>query len=48
MGLLNNVFPFTLIAIGQQTTTAGLASILNANTAFLTIIIALFLFQMRI
>ncbi|MBS22441.1 MAG: ABC transporter permease [Rhodobacterales bacterium] len=42
MGLLNNVLPFTLIAIGQQTTTAGLASILNANTAFLTIIIASF------
>jgi len=40
MALLNNVVPFLLITIGQQTTTGGLASILNANTAFLTIVLA--------
>jgi len=40
MGLLNNVIPFSLIAIGQQTTTGGLASILNANTSIIAIIIA--------
>ena len=40
MGLLNNVIPFSLIVAGQQSTTAGLASILNANTSFLAIIMA--------
>ena len=40
MALLNNVIPFLLIAIGQQTTTGGLASILNANTSFVTIVLA--------
>mgnify|MGYP003950762187 FL=1 len=40
MGLLNNVFPFSLIAYGQQSTTGGLASILNANTSFITILLA--------
>ena len=40
MALLNNVVPFLLITIGQQTTTGGLASILNANTAFVTIVLA--------
>ena len=44
MGLLNNVFPFLLIAYGQQSITGGLASILNANTSFITILlVALFL-----
>jgi drug/metabolite transporter (DMT)-like permease len=40
MSLLNNVFPFLLITFGQQTTTGGLASILNANTSFVAIILA--------
>ena len=40
MALLNNVVPFLLIAYGQQTTTGGLASILNANTSLITIILA--------
>ena len=40
MGLLNNVFPFLLITTGQQYITGGLASILNANTSFTTILIA--------
>ena len=44
MGLLNNVFPFLLIAYGQQSITGGLASILNANTSFMTILlVALFI-----
>jgi drug/metabolite transporter (DMT)-like permease len=44
MGLLNNVFPFLLIAYGQQSITGGLASILNANTSFITILlVALFI-----
>ena len=40
MGMLNNVFPFLLITYGQQTVSGGLASILNANTSFLTILLA--------
>jgi drug/metabolite transporter (DMT)-like permease len=40
MALLNNVVQFLLITIGQQTTTGGLASILNANTAFVMIVLA--------
>jgi len=40
MGCLNNVIPFTLIAFGQQYVTGGLASIINANTAFISIIIS--------
>ena len=40
MALLNNVVPFLLIAYGQQTTTGGLASILNANTSLITILLA--------
>jgi len=44
MGLLNNVLPFLLIAYGQQSITGGLASILNANTSFMTILlVALFI-----
>lgn len=42
MGLLNNVFPFLLITFGQQSTTGGFASILNANTSFITILLASF------
>jgi drug/metabolite transporter (DMT)-like permease len=40
LALLNNVVPFLLVTIGQQTTTGGLASILKANTAFVTIVLA--------
>ena len=40
MGLINNILPFSLIAFGQQFTTGGLASILNASTSFFTIIVA--------
>ena len=40
MALLNNVVPFLLIAYGQRTTTGGLASILNANTSLITILLA--------
>ena len=40
MGALNNVIPFTLIAYGQQFVTGGLASIVNANTAFISVIIS--------
>lgn len=40
MGLLNNVIPFLLIAYAQETITGGLASILNANTSFFTIVLA--------
>ncbi len=32
MSVLNNVLPFTLIALGQSTITAGLASVINATT----------------
>ncbi len=32
MSILNNVLPFTLIALGQSTITAGLASVINATT----------------
>ena len=45
MSLLNNVFPFTFIALGQQTVTGGLASIINASTAFTSVIVASFFFQ---
>ena len=40
MGLFNNALPFSLITLGQQYITAGLASILNAFTAFVTVIVA--------
>jgi len=40
MGVLNNVIPFTLIAWGQQFVTGGLASIVNANTAFISVILS--------
>jgi len=40
MGVLNNIIPFSLIAIGQQYLTGGMASILNANTAFMGVIIS--------
>jgi drug/metabolite transporter (DMT)-like permease len=34
MSLLNNIFPFLFITFGQQSTTGGLASMLNAHTSF--------------
>ena len=40
MGLLNNAIPFSLIAYGQVFITAGLASIINANTAFFGVVVA--------
>ena len=40
LGLLNNAIPFSLLFIGQTELGAGLASILNATTPFLTVIAA--------
>ncbi len=40
MGLLNNVIPFGLITWGQTEIESGLASILNATTAFSGIVVA--------
>lgn len=40
LGLLNNAIPFSLIFFGQTVIGAGLASILNATTPFLTVIAA--------
>lgn len=40
MGFLNNVLPFTLISYGQVSITGGMASIINANTAFFGVIVA--------
>lgn len=40
MGLLNNVIPFTLIVSSQTFIDSSFASILNATTPFLTIIVA--------
>ena len=34
MGVINNLAPFFLIAWGQLFVTGGMASIINANTAF--------------
>ena len=45
MGMLNNVLPFLLITYGQQSVSGGLASILNANTSFVTILLASFVFK---
>lgn len=44
MGLFNNVVPFILITWGQQFIASGLASILNATTAFFAILIAAIVF----
>lgn len=38
MGLTNNALPFSAIVYGQQFITGGLATIINTNTAFLTLI----------
>ncbi|MBW7963814.1 DMT family transporter [Bradyrhizobium sp. BR 10261] len=39
IGLLNNVIPFSLIAIGQTFVPSGLASILNATTPLFTVLV---------
>ena len=39
MGFINNAIPFSLITYGQQTTTGGLAAILNSTTAFFGVMI---------
>ena len=40
MGVLNNFLPFNFIAFGQLYVTGGMASIVNANTAFMGVIIS--------
>jgi drug/metabolite transporter (DMT)-like permease len=40
LGFLNNAIPFSLLFTGQTVLGAGLASILNATTPFLTVIVA--------
>lgn len=40
MGFLNNAIPFTFIAYGQVSITGGMASIINANTAFFGVMAA--------
>jgi drug/metabolite transporter (DMT)-like permease len=39
MGLLNNVVPFSMITIGQQEISSGLASVLNATTPLFTLLV---------
>lgn len=49
MGFINNAVPFVFIAWGQQSISAGTASILNANTAFAGVLVsALFLAEERL
>ena len=40
MGVLNNFLPFNFIAFGQLHVTGGMASIVNANTAFMGVIVS--------
>ena len=40
MGILNNFLPFNFIAFGQLHVTGGMASIVNANTAFMGVIVS--------
>jgi drug/metabolite transporter (DMT)-like permease len=40
MGVLNNFLPFNFIAFGQLYVTGGVASIVNANTAFMGVIVS--------
>ena len=44
MGILNNVIPFSLIAWGQLYIESGLASILNASTAIIGVLVAAIIF----
>ena len=40
MGVLNNFLPFNFIAFGQLYVTGGMASVVNANTAFMGVIVS--------
>jgi drug/metabolite transporter (DMT)-like permease len=40
MGVLNNFLPFNFIAFGQLYVSGGMASIVNANTAFMGVIVS--------
>ncbi len=40
MGVINNFLPFNFIAFGQLFVTGGMASIINANTAFMGVIVS--------
>ena len=40
MGVLNNFLPFIFIAFGQLHVTGGMASFVNANTAFMGVIVS--------
>ena len=44
LGLTNNAIPFSAIVYGQQFITGGLASIINTNTAFFTLILSSLMF----
>jgi len=44
LGLTNNAIPFSAIVYGQQFFTGGLASIINTNTAFFTLILSSMMF----
>jgi len=44
LGLTNNAIPFSAIVYGQQFITGGLASIINSNTAFFTLILSSMMF----
>ena len=44
LGLTNNAIPFSAIVYGQQIITGGLASIINTNTAFFTLILSSMMF----
>ena len=45
MGVLNNAIPFSFIAYGQLSITGGMASIINANTAFFGVLVAAIFLQ---
>ena len=40
MGVLNNSLPFNFLDFGQLYVTGGMASIVNANTAFMGVIVS--------
>ncbi|MDX1976703.1 MAG: DMT family transporter [Pseudanabaenaceae cyanobacterium bins.68] len=45
MGVLNNLIPFSLVALAQTQITSGLAAILNATTPVFTVVMAHFLIK---
>ena len=45
MGFLGNALPFTLITWGQLTIESGLAAILNASTALMSVLVAALAFR---